>query len=172
MSHEYPLNVPAPHHFTFAVRDIPDVTVEQRERVLKATHYNEFAFPAGMLTVDMLSDSGTTAMTNQQWAALFLGDEAYGRNTGEQVSSVNLLLLETNISVISGDKEGRLKVRTTGEGDGLLCRNGQSVPIHWSRADRNSPFVYTTADGQPLALGRGNSYVCIMDPKTSKVECS
>ena len=37
MSHEYPLNVPAPHHFTFAVRDIPDVTVEQRERVLKAT---------------------------------------------------------------------------------------------------------------------------------------
>ena len=42
MSHEYPLNVPAPHHFTFAVRDSPDVTVEQRERVLKATHYNEF----------------------------------------------------------------------------------------------------------------------------------
>ena len=65
-------------------------------------------------------------------------------NTGEQVSAVNLLLLETNISVISGDKEGRLKVRTTGEGDGLLCRNGQSVPIHWSRADRNSPFAYTT----------------------------
>ena len=85
MSNEYPLNVPAPHHFTFAVRDIPDVTVEQRERVLKATHYNEFAFPAGMLTVDMLSDSGTTAMTNQQWATLFLGDEAYGRNTGYYV---------------------------------------------------------------------------------------
>ena len=36
MSHEYPLNVPAPHHFTFAVRDIPNVTVEQRERVLTA----------------------------------------------------------------------------------------------------------------------------------------
>ena len=59
--------------------------MEQRERALKATHYNEFAFPAGMLTVDMLSDSGTTAMTNQQWASLFLGDEAYGRNTGYYV---------------------------------------------------------------------------------------
>ena len=82
MNTQYPLNVPAPHHFTFAVRDIPEVTVEQRERALKATHYNEFAFPSGLLTVDMLSDSGTTAMTNQQWAALFLGDEAYGRNTG------------------------------------------------------------------------------------------
>ena len=79
MNTQYPLNVPAPHHFTFAVRDIPEVTVEQRERALKATHYNEFAFPSGLLTVDMLSDSGTTAMTNQQWAALFLGDEAYGR---------------------------------------------------------------------------------------------
>ena len=33
---------------------------------------------SGMLTVDMLSDSGTTAMTNQQWATLFLGDEKNG----------------------------------------------------------------------------------------------
>ena len=85
MANEYPLNVPTPHHFTFAVRDLPNVTVEQRERALKATHYNEFAFPSGMLTVDMLSDSGTTAMTNHQWASLFLGDEAYGRNTGYYV---------------------------------------------------------------------------------------
>lgn len=30
-------------------------------------------FRAGMLTVDMLSDSGTTAMTDQQWSAMFLG---------------------------------------------------------------------------------------------------
>ena len=89
MSKNNPLPAPVPHHFSFAVRDVPEVTLEQRERVLKATHYNEFAFPAGMLNVDMLSDSGTTAMTNQQWAALFLGDEAYGRNTGYYV------LLET-----------------------------------------------------------------------------
>ena len=82
---EYPLNVPTPRHCAFAVRDLPAVTVEQRERALKATHYNEFAFPSGLLTVDMLSDSGTTAMTNHQWAALFLGDEAYGRNTGSYV---------------------------------------------------------------------------------------
>ena len=82
---EYPLNVPAPHRFTYSVRHIPSVTVEQRERALKATHYNEFAFPSGMLTVDMLSDCGTTAMTNTQWASMFLGDEAYGRNTGYYV---------------------------------------------------------------------------------------
>lgn len=78
----YQLNVEKPRSFAYVKRNIPEVTVEQRERALKSTHYNEFAFPAGMLTVDMLSDSGTTAMTDLQWSALMLGDESYGRNKG------------------------------------------------------------------------------------------
>lgn len=82
---EYQLNVKTPKSFSYVKRNIPDVTVAQRERALKATHYNEFAFPAGMLTVDMLSDSGTTAMTDVQWSAMFLGDESYGRNKGYYV---------------------------------------------------------------------------------------
>ena len=77
MAKEYPLNVKTPRSLTYVTRNIPEVTVEQRERALKATHYNEFAFPAGMLTVDMLSDSGTTAMTDVQWSTMFLGDESY-----------------------------------------------------------------------------------------------
>ena len=81
----YPLNVEAPKSYSYVKRNIPNVTVEQRERALKSTHYNEFAFPAGMLTVDMLSDSGTTAMTDVQWSAMFLGDESYGRNKGYYV---------------------------------------------------------------------------------------
>lgn len=85
MAKEYPLNVKTPSSLTYVTRNIPKVTVEQRERALKATHYNEFAFPAGMLTVDMLSDSGTTAMTDAQWSAMFLGDESYGRNKGYYV---------------------------------------------------------------------------------------
>ena len=43
---KYPLNVPTPRSFSYVKRNIPEVTVEQRERALKATHYNEFAFPA------------------------------------------------------------------------------------------------------------------------------
>ncbi len=85
MAKEYPLNVKTPRSVTYVTRNIPEVTVEQRERALKATHYNEFAFPAGMLTVDMLSDSGTTAMTDVQWSTMFLGDESYGRNKGYYV---------------------------------------------------------------------------------------
>ena len=80
MSHEYPLPVKTPRSLTYVTRNIPEVTMAQRERALRATHYNEFAFPAGLLTVDMLSDSGTTAMTDVQWASMFLGDESYGRN--------------------------------------------------------------------------------------------
>lgn len=85
MSKKYPLNVSTPRSYTYVTRNIPEVTVEQRERALAATHYNEFAFPAGMLTVDMLSDSGTTAMTDVQWSSMFLGDESYGRNKGYYV---------------------------------------------------------------------------------------
>ena len=85
MSKEYKLPVKTPRSLTYVTRNIPEVTPEQRERALNATHWNEFAFPAGLLTVDMLSDSGTTAMTDQQWSAMFLGDESYGRNKGYYV---------------------------------------------------------------------------------------
>ncbi len=85
MAKQYPLKAATPHSYVYSVRNLPEVTVEQRERALNATHWNEFAFPAGMLTVDMLSDSGTTAMTDLQWSALMLGDEAYGRNNGYYV---------------------------------------------------------------------------------------
>ena len=67
------------------MRNIKQVTKEQREKVLKETEYSMFAFPADMLILDFLSDSGTTSMTDFQWAALFHGDEAYGRNKGYYV---------------------------------------------------------------------------------------
>ena len=112
-------------------------------------------------------DTGTGKYLVSQYQAPYIDG-----NTGEQVAVTNLLILETDISAISGDKAGRLKVRTTGEGDGTLCRSGQSISIHWSRTDRNVPFTYTTEEGKPLALGRGNSYVCLMDPRSSRIELS
>ncbi len=100
---EYKLNVETPRSFAYVKRNIPKVTMEQRERALQSTHYNEFAFPAGMLTVDCLSDSGTTAMTDIQWSAMFLGDESYGRNKGYYV------LLDTMRDVFErGDDQKRV----------------------------------------------------------------
>ena len=90
--------------------------------------------------------------------------------TGEQVSAANVLVLETDISTIPGDKEGRLTVRMTGSGDGTYFCGGKCVPIQWSKADRNSQFVYTLTDGTPLTMECGTVYICIMDPDTSRIE--
>jgi tryptophanase len=56
---------------------------KERIKNLIEVGFNVFSFPSEMVSgCDLLSDSGTTAMTNEQWAALFLGDEAYGSNRG------------------------------------------------------------------------------------------
>jgi tryptophanase len=54
-----------------------------RRRHLEETGLNVFMFPAHRIPgCDLLSDSGTTTMTTEQWAMLLLGDEAYGSNEG------------------------------------------------------------------------------------------
>ena len=56
---------------------------EKRITMLEKVGLNVFYFPAEMITgCDFLSDSGTTTMTNEQWAALHMGDESYGSNRG------------------------------------------------------------------------------------------
>ena len=79
------LGVPVPTKRSLVVRNIKDVTMKQREIALKETEYSMFSFPADMLVLDFLSDSGTTTMTDLQWSALFHGDESYGRNKGYYV---------------------------------------------------------------------------------------
>lgn len=91
-------------------------------------------------------------------------------NSGEQVGVTNVLILETDIHQIPGDKEGRLNVKMTGAGNGTYFCGGKCVPIQWSKADRNSQFVYRLTDGMPLTLGQGTSYICITDPDTSRIE--
>lgn len=64
-----------------SINNIKDI--EERIEILKKTGMNVFFFPAHKIPgCDLLSDSGTTTMTMEQWSQLLLGDEAYGSNEG------------------------------------------------------------------------------------------
>ncbi|MEW6413344.1 MAG: tryptophanase [Candidatus Zixiibacteriota bacterium] len=49
----------------------------ERERKIAGAHYNIFKIDAEDIYIDLLTDSGTAAMSNKQWAALMMGDESY-----------------------------------------------------------------------------------------------
>ncbi|MFX1278443.1 MAG: tryptophanase [Promethearchaeota archaeon] len=83
MQNELGIHIPA--NKPLIVRTIKQVTKKQREYALKSTEYNVFSFPADLLFVDFLSDSGSGTMTDLQWASLFHGDESYARNKGYYV---------------------------------------------------------------------------------------
>ncbi|UCD05918.1 MAG: tryptophanase [candidate division WOR-3 bacterium] len=75
-------SIPRPY-FNHSVEKKKAFTAEQRAEVLARVGLNVFFFPSEMITgCDLLSDSGVTTMTNEQWAALHMGDEAYGSNRG------------------------------------------------------------------------------------------
>ena len=74
------MEIKAPGSACYVVKKTPAFTTEQRELILKKTDYNVFNFPASMVNVDLLTDSGTGALFQHMWAALSMGDESYARN--------------------------------------------------------------------------------------------
>lgn len=93
-------------------------------------------------------------------------DEPYvdGR-TGEAVAVSNVLVLFTDVGVIKGDDKGRMEVRTTGTGDGLLLRDGALYEITWQRDKRTDCYSFLDKAGKEIPLNVGPSYINIVSAK-------
>ena len=134
-----------------AVEPIRMTTPAERETLLQAAGYNLFGIPADAVTVDLLTDSGTSAMSAEQWAALTRGDESYaGSSSFFRLRDVvhTLFGFEDVLPVHQGRAAERILF-------GLLCAKGQTVigNTHFDTTRANIEGSGGRAVDLPVAVG-------------------
>lgn len=123
------------------VEPLTVTTREEREKALVEAGFNTFLLKSDDVYIDLLTDSGTSAMSDRQWAGMMLGDEAYA-------GSRNFYHLEAAIQKIYGYKY----IVPTHQGRGAehlisqaVIKKGQIVP--------GNMYFTTTRLHQELAGG-------------------
>ena len=107
-----------------SVEPLRFTTREQREKLLEAAGLNLFLIPAADILIDLLTDSGTSAMSTAQWAAMMRGDESYaGSESFYRMEKVVRDL--TGFRHIIPTHQGRAAERILFQ---VVCRPGHVVP--------------------------------------------
>jgi len=139
----------------FRIKSIEPIrwtTRQQREKLLCAAHYNLFLLPAADVLIDLLTDSGTGAMSTRQWAAIMEGDESYA-------GSKSFDRFRASVQDIFGYRhvipthQGRAAERILFS---VACKRGDVVPnnTHFDTTRANVEFVGAEAVDLVIAEGR------------------
>lgn len=135
-----------------SVEPIRWTTRAQREALLKAAHYNLFLLHADDVLIDLLTDSGTGAMSTHQWAAVMEGDESYAgsRSFDRFRNSVQDVVGYTHVIPTH---QGRAAERIL---FGVACKKGDVVPnnTHFDTTRANVEFVGAEAVDLLIPEGR------------------
>ena len=134
------------------VEPIRWTTRGEREQLLRAAHHNLFLLPAEDVLIDLLTDSGTGAMSTRQWAAIMEGDESYA-------GSRSFERFRRSVQGIFGYRhvipthQGRAAERIL---FGVMCKKGDMVPnnTHFDTTRANAEFVGAEAVDLPAPEGK------------------
>ncbi len=107
-----------------------------------------------------------------KYKRIFNGTERKDYVTGENIMFKNVFVLSTTIrsytSCSPATCKGTHKEILLNSGDGYYFVNGTYTSIKWSKNGANNKFTFTNADGTPLTVNPGNSWVCIADSTRSQ----